>query len=44
MPTNNIPETTNTHSSSSRSHMEYDEQFNLIDEMVGDAFGGKCDL
>ncbi|KAI5395526.1 hypothetical protein KIW84_061905 [Lathyrus oleraceus] len=27
------------HTSSSQSHMEYDEQFNLIDEMVGDAFG-----
>lgn len=27
------------HASSSLSHMEYDEQFNLIDEMAGDAFG-----
>ncbi|CAL5188079.1 unnamed protein product [Lathyrus oleraceus] len=27
------------HVASSRSHMEYDEQFNLIDDMVGHAFG-----
>ncbi|CAL5186153.1 unnamed protein product [Lathyrus oleraceus] len=26
------------HASSNRSRMEYDEKFNLIDEMVGDAF------
>ncbi|CAK8537010.1 unnamed protein product [Lathyrus sativus] len=32
-------ETTNTHVSSSRSHMEFEEQFNLIDDMVGNAFG-----
>ncbi|KAI5412579.1 hypothetical protein KIW84_057298 [Lathyrus oleraceus] len=34
-----LPMTANTYASSSRSHMEYDEQFNMIDEMVGDAFG-----
>ncbi|CAL5211748.1 unnamed protein product [Lathyrus oleraceus] len=27
------------YASSSQSHMEYDEQFNLINEMVGNAFG-----
>ncbi|KAI5401340.1 hypothetical protein KIW84_065985 [Lathyrus oleraceus] len=35
----NVPETTNTRASSSRSHMKYDKQFNLIDDMVGGAFG-----
>lgn len=35
----NVPKTTNTHASSSQSHMEFDEQFNLINEMVDDAFG-----
>ncbi|CAK8531409.1 unnamed protein product [Lathyrus sativus] len=39
LPSNVYAETTNTHTSSSRSHMEFDEQFNLIDEMVGNAFG-----
>ena len=35
----NVPRTTNQlHASSSRSHREYDEQFNIIDEMVRDAF------
>ncbi|KAI5448246.1 hypothetical protein KIW84_015608 [Lathyrus oleraceus] len=34
----NVPETANMHAPSSRSHLEYDEQFNLIDEMVSDAF------
>lgn len=37
--TNNIPETTNVRASSSRLHMEFKEKFNLIDGMVGDAFG-----
>ncbi|CAL5194173.1 unnamed protein product [Lathyrus oleraceus] len=35
----NVPETANTHASSSRAYMEYDKQFNMIDEMVGNAFG-----
>ncbi|CAK8542000.1 unnamed protein product [Lathyrus sativus] len=35
----NVSEITNMHASSSRTHMEYDGQFNLIGEMVGDAFG-----
>ncbi|CAK8564377.1 unnamed protein product [Lathyrus sativus] len=39
LPSNVHAEITNTHASSSRSHMEFDEQFNLIDEMVGNAFG-----
>ncbi|CAK8564730.1 unnamed protein product [Lathyrus sativus] len=39
LPSNVHAETTNTDASSSRSHMEFDEQFNLIYEMVGNAFG-----
>ncbi|CAK8532116.1 unnamed protein product [Lathyrus sativus] len=39
LPSNVHAETTNTHASSIRSHMEFDEKFNLIDEMVGNAFG-----
>ena len=35
----NVPETSNTHASSSRPIMEYEENFNLIGEMVEDAFG-----
>src|ERR1051325_5133415 len=35
----NVPETTNTHASSSRPIMVYKENFNLIGEMVEDAFG-----
>ncbi|CAK8534900.1 unnamed protein product [Lathyrus sativus] len=38
LPSNEYAETTNTHASSSRSHMEFDKKFNLIDEMVGNAF------
>ena len=34
-----VPETSNTHASSSRPPMEHGENFNLINEMVGDAFG-----
>ncbi|CAK8543573.1 unnamed protein product [Lathyrus sativus] len=39
LPSNVYSKTTNTHASNSRSHMESDEQFNLIDKMVGNAFG-----
>src|ERR1043165_7077579 len=35
----NVPETSNTHASSSRPLMEYEENFNLIGEMVEEAFG-----
>ncbi|XP_058750302.1 uncharacterized protein LOC131623315 isoform X2 [Vicia villosa] len=36
----NMPETSNfQHGSSSRSQMEYKEQFNLHDDMIGDALG-----
>ncbi|XP_058784597.1 uncharacterized protein LOC131659423 [Vicia villosa] len=35
----NVPETSNTHASSSRPTMEYEENFNMIGEMVEDAFG-----
>ncbi|CAK8534319.1 unnamed protein product [Lathyrus sativus] len=34
-----IPETSNTHASSSQSLMEHRENFNLISQLVGDAFG-----
>ncbi|CAK8534293.1 unnamed protein product [Lathyrus sativus] len=34
-----VLETSNTHASSSQSLMEHRENFNLISEMVGDAFG-----
>ncbi|CAL5192329.1 unnamed protein product [Lathyrus oleraceus] len=35
----NVQRTTTTHASSSRSHMEHREEFSLISDMVGDAFG-----
>ncbi|CAK8544258.1 unnamed protein product [Lathyrus sativus] len=34
-----VPETSNTHGSSSRSPVEHGENFNLSGEIVGDAFG-----
>ncbi|XP_058752195.1 uncharacterized protein LOC131625348 [Vicia villosa] len=41
----NMPETSNfQHGSCSRSHMEYEEQFNLHDDMIGDALGTKMCL
>ncbi|CAK8573456.1 unnamed protein product [Lathyrus sativus] len=39
LPSNVYAETTNTQASSSRSHMEFEENFNLIDDMVCNAFG-----
>ncbi|KAI5409628.1 hypothetical protein KIW84_055168 [Lathyrus oleraceus] len=35
----NVQRTTTTHASSSRSHMEHREEFSLISDMLGDAFG-----
>ncbi|CAK8567242.1 unnamed protein product [Lathyrus sativus] len=41
----NVPETRNTQQgSTSRSHMKYEGQFNLINDMVVDVLGGKCDI
>lgn len=35
----NVPETSNTQQgSSTRPHMKYEEQFNLIDDMIGNVF------